>query len=100
MSSRELGTIIIALGLAAVVLSGLVASGALGWFGRLPGDIRIESERVRIYAPLVSMLVISLAVSELLLGRPDRGESTRADPPAAVFFSRAFVSCAAFEGVR
>jgi hypothetical protein len=42
-------------------------SGALAWFGRLPGDIRVERETVRIYIPLASMLVVSVALS-LLLG--------------------------------
>jgi len=40
--------------------------GALSWFGRLPGDIRIERETVRIYIPFVSMLLISAALSLLL----------------------------------
>jgi hypothetical protein len=51
----------------ALVLVGLaVWSGALGWFGRLPGDIRIERDSMRIYIPLVSMLVISVALSLLM----------------------------------
>jgi len=56
------------LGAAALLaLAGLLAlSGLLGWFGRLPGDIRIERDNLRIYAPIVSMLLISLCVSLLL----------------------------------
>jgi uncharacterized protein HemY len=51
----------------ALVLVGLaVWSGALGWFGRLPGDIRIERDSMRIYIPLVSMLVISVVLSLLM----------------------------------
>lgn len=50
-----------------IVLIGLaVWSGALGWFGRLPGDIRIERESTRIYIPLVSMLLVSLVLSLLI----------------------------------
>jgi hypothetical protein len=37
--------------------------GAFGWFGRLPGDIRIDRESVRVYLPFASMLVISLVLS-------------------------------------
>lgn len=38
----------------------------LGWFGRLPGDVRIESGRSRVFIPITSMLLISLVVSLLL----------------------------------
>ncbi|WP_017937654.1 DUF2905 domain-containing protein [Zestomonas thermotolerans] len=38
----------------------------LNWFGRLPGDIRIESERSRVFIPITSMLVISLVLSLLV----------------------------------
>ena len=60
------GTLLITLGVALVVAGLLVWSGALAWFGRLPGDIRIESESVHVYIPLVSMLVLSVALSLLL----------------------------------
>lgn len=30
--------------------------GLLSWFGRLPGDIRIESERSRVFIPITSMV--------------------------------------------
>jgi hypothetical protein len=60
------GPVLVALGVALVVVGLLVWSGALSWFGRLPGDIRIERESVHIYIPLVSMLVVSVALSLLL----------------------------------
>ena len=44
----------------------LVAAGAFNWFGRLPGDVRIEGERTRVYVPLVSMLLLSLVLTILL----------------------------------
>jgi hypothetical protein len=53
-------------GLAIVVIGLLVWSGAFGWFGRLPGDIRIERETMRVYIPIVSMIVISLVLTLLL----------------------------------
>ncbi|AMX02388.1 DUF2905 domain-containing protein [Microbulbifer thermotolerans] len=40
--------------------------GLFSWFGRLPGDVRIESGRSRIYFPVVSMLVLSLVLSVII----------------------------------
>ncbi len=33
------------------------------WFGRLPGDIRIEKPSLSIYFPWVSMLLLSVIIS-------------------------------------
>ena len=68
MSARELGLAIALGGVVIVLLGALVATGALGWFGRLPGDLRFEGSggRVRIFAPLASMLVISVLLSFVL----------------------------------
>lgn len=38
----------------------------LNWFGKLPGDIRIESERSVVFIPITSMLLLSLALTLLL----------------------------------
>lgn len=35
----------------------------LNWFGRLPGDIRIEKPGMSVYIPWVSMLLISVVFS-------------------------------------
>jgi hypothetical protein len=35
----------------------------LSWFGRLPSDIRFERDSVRVYVPLVSMLLVSIVLS-------------------------------------
>jgi hypothetical protein len=59
-------TILIALGVGLILVGLLIWSGSLSWFGRLPGDIRVERETVRVYVPIVSMLVVSLVVSLLL----------------------------------
>lgn len=57
------GPVIVAAGAALVIVGVLVWSGALAWFGRLPGDLRIEREAVRVYFPVASMLVVSAVVS-------------------------------------
>jgi hypothetical protein len=60
------GTVLVIVGLAIVVIGLLAATGALGWFGRLPGDIRYERGNTIIYAPIVSMLLVSVVLSLLL----------------------------------
>ena len=54
-------------GLVLVVIGLLLhyVPGALNWFGRMPGDIRIETERGRLYLPLTSMVLVSLVLSLL-----------------------------------
>ncbi|MCO5176154.1 MAG: DUF2905 domain-containing protein [Thermomicrobiales bacterium] len=63
MSERDIGLLIIALGVLAILIGLLVMTGAFSWFGRLPGDIRIERGNSRVYIPLASMLLISIALS-------------------------------------
>jgi len=66
MADRSTGLVVVAVGLAVVVIGLLIMSGALSWFGRLPGDIRYEGERTRVHFPVVSMLLVSLALSLVL----------------------------------
>ena len=58
-----LGLAIAAAGGLLVVVGLLVASGAFGWFGRLPGDVRIERPGWSIFVPITSMLVVSILLS-------------------------------------
>ena len=64
--SRPAGIFLVVAGIALVVVGLLVLTGGLSWFGRLPGDIRIERGNVRVYVPLVSMLLVSLALTLVL----------------------------------
>ena len=56
---------LILLGGGLVVAGLLMWTGWLSWFGRLPGDIRWEGERGRVYIPVVSMLLVSIVLSVL-----------------------------------
>lgn len=65
MEARSTGTLVIVVGLTVVVLGVLIWSGALSWFGRLPGDVRVERDGLRLYFPLTSMILVSIALSLL-----------------------------------
>jgi membrane protein implicated in regulation of membrane protease activity len=60
------GALLVTVGVVLVIAGLLVWSGALSWFGRLPGDIRVERPGFRFYAPWVSMLILSLILTLLL----------------------------------
>ena len=36
---------------------------ALGWFGHLPGDIRVQREGFSLFIPLTSMLILSVTLT-------------------------------------
>ncbi|MEZ5505747.1 MAG: DUF2905 domain-containing protein [Gammaproteobacteria bacterium] len=61
-----LGLILVIVGLVLVY-----APGLLSWFGKLPGDIRVESGRGGLFIPITSMIVLSVVLTLLvnLLGR-------------------------------
>jgi ABC-type transporter Mla subunit MlaD len=63
---RSNGLLVMLVGVGAIVVGLLIYAGALSWFGRLPGDIRYEGGRTRVYAPFASMLLLSLVVSLVL----------------------------------
>lgn len=62
------GKFFIVLG-AILVLIGLIVTYApnlLTWFGRLPGDIRIQDEHKFIFIPITSMIIVSLLLTLIL----------------------------------
>lgn len=65
MENKSLGQLIVAVGLIFIVLGLITMRGWLGWFGHLPGDVRVERENMRVYVPVVSMLLISILLSVL-----------------------------------
>jgi Protein of unknown function (DUF2905) len=66
MNTPSAGPLIVTAGVALVLIGLLVWAGGLNWFGRLPGDIRIEKESVHVYVPLVSMFLVSVVLSLIL----------------------------------
>ncbi len=62
------GKILIFIGIGLFLL-GLILSyapGMFGWFGKLPGDIRIQDENRYIFVPITSMIIISLVLTLLI----------------------------------
>lgn len=59
------GKLFIILGLALVVIGAVLTwvPWMLNWFGRLPGDVRIEKEGSGFYFPVVSMIIVSIVLS-------------------------------------
>lgn len=65
---ESLGKVVVGLGVVLVV-AGLViwfAGDKLSWFGRLPGDIRIERPGLSCFFPITTMIIISLVLSVLI----------------------------------
>lgn len=60
-----LGLTLISVGVPLMGVGILVWLGALSWFGRLPGDIRVERPGFRLYVPIVSTLILSLVLTAL-----------------------------------
>ena len=50
-------------GLVFVLGAALTLAGKLPWFGRLPGDIVVERGPVTFYFPIVTCVIVSVALS-------------------------------------
>jgi hypothetical protein len=63
---NDIGKMLIGIGVALIVL-GLLFSlgGKLPWFGRLPGDIRVERQNFRFYFPVTTCLFVSVVLTLL-----------------------------------
>ena len=60
-----MGKTLMLAGAALLALGALLhfAPGALSWFGKLPGDLRYESESTKLFVPITSMLIVSAVLS-------------------------------------
>ncbi len=62
-----LGRGLILAGIVLVVLGAVVLMGQrLPWLGRLPGDMVIERDGFRLYVPIMTCVLLSLALSAVL----------------------------------
>ena len=64
----QMGKLIILVGVILVIIGIIISfvGTRFGWFGNLPGDLKIERENVRIYFPITTMIIISIVLSLLI----------------------------------
>lgn len=63
-----IGKLLATIGVALLVI-GLIlnyAPGLVSWFGKLPGDIRIEDEKKLVFIPITSMLIVSIILTVII----------------------------------
>ena len=62
------GKYIIFIGIGIILIGVIVYffGDRLSWFGRLPGDIRIEKENSRVYFPITTMILLSLLLTVII----------------------------------
>lgn len=65
---QPIGKTIVLIGVVLVCIGLVVwlAGDKFNWFGNLPGDIRVERKNMRFYAPITSMILLSIVLSLLL----------------------------------
>ena len=59
----SLGIALVVVGLGLVAVGALFWLGLLSWFGRLPGDMRVERPGFRFYAPITTMVIVSVLLT-------------------------------------
>lgn len=66
MDTRDAALLVIGFGVVVILIGLVMFAGGLSWFGRLPGDIRIERENTRVFIPITTMILLSVILSLLL----------------------------------
>jgi len=59
------GKLLVIIGVVLIVIGFIVsyAPWLISWFGKLPGDIRIQDEQRFVFIPITSMLIISIILT-------------------------------------
>ena len=67
MNFDDLGKWVVLAGLALIFVGGLMwLLGRIPFFGNLPGDIRIQTQNVSCFIPIVSMIIVSVVATIIL----------------------------------
>jgi hypothetical protein len=66
--NTTIGKYLIVIGLFILVVGVVVyfLGDRMNWFGRLPGDIRVEKENIRIFIPLTTMILLSILITLII----------------------------------
>ncbi len=64
----DFAKILIAIGLLLVIIGVLILifGNVFAWFGKLPGDIHIDKNNVKIFIPFTSMVLLSIILSVII----------------------------------
>jgi hypothetical protein len=64
----RIGNTLMLVGLGLLLVGALVrfVPGLFSWFGNLPGDVRAEGQNSRVFAPLTSMIVVSVVLTVIV----------------------------------
>jgi len=68
MLNSSIGKLLIIAGII-ILIAGIIIyffSDKLNWFGKLPGDIRVERDNFKVYFPITTMVLLSILVSAIL----------------------------------
>ena len=67
MNFDDLGKWVVVAGLVLVFVGGLMwLLGRIPFFGNLPGDIRIQTQNMSCFVPIVSMIIVSVVATIIL----------------------------------
>jgi hypothetical protein len=66
--NTTIGKYLIVIGLFILVVGVVIyfLGDRMNWFGRLPGDIRVEKENIRIFIPLTTMILLSILITLII----------------------------------
>jgi hypothetical protein len=66
--NTTIGKYLIVIGLFILVVGVVIyfLGDRMNWFGRLPGDIKVEKENIRIFIPLTTMILLSILITLII----------------------------------
>jgi len=64
----NLGKYLVIIGLIIVAIGGIIwiSGNKSGWFGNMPGDIKIKRDNFSFYIPITTMILLSIILSLLM----------------------------------